>query len=150
MAIDYNAAFTGAVARLVDFYSDMQPFSDCTLDLGWSHKNATLVRHSLDSTCLNTWQLFLRGQDGSRVSVRQCLKVISCGMLTVLTGSCNTVSNPDRPMSGVHATTLFPGCSYCGFLHSACRDTRCQWALNITTALLLRIWEVEKNLAAGL
>ncbi|BDA42119.1 Endoglucanase B [Coccomyxa sp. Obi] len=43
VAIDYNAAFTGAIARLVDFYSDMQPFSDCTLDLGWSHKNATLA-----------------------------------------------------------------------------------------------------------
>ena len=44
MAIDYNAAFTGAVARLVDFYDNMKPFSDCTLDLGWTHPNATLVR----------------------------------------------------------------------------------------------------------
>ena len=43
MAIDYNAAFTGAIARLVDFYDNMQPFSDCTLDLGWTHPNATLV-----------------------------------------------------------------------------------------------------------
>ena len=44
MAIDYNAAFTGAVARLVDFYDNMKPFSDCTLDLGWTHPNAPLVR----------------------------------------------------------------------------------------------------------
>ena len=44
VAIDYNAAFTGAVARLVDFYDNMKPFSDCTLDLGWTHPNATLVR----------------------------------------------------------------------------------------------------------
>lgn len=43
VAIDYNAAFTGAIARLVDFYDGMKPFSDCTLDLGWTHPNATLV-----------------------------------------------------------------------------------------------------------
>lgn len=43
VAIDYNAAFTGALARLVDYYQDMHPFSDCSLDLGWSHANATLV-----------------------------------------------------------------------------------------------------------
>jgi hypothetical protein len=43
VAIDYNAAFTGAIARLVDFYDNMQPFSDCTLDLGWNHPNASLV-----------------------------------------------------------------------------------------------------------
>jgi len=28
---------------LVAFYDDMQAFSDCTLDLGWTHPNATLV-----------------------------------------------------------------------------------------------------------
>ena len=44
VAIDYNAAFTGAIARLVDFYDGMKPFSDCTLELGWSHPNASLVR----------------------------------------------------------------------------------------------------------
>ena len=43
VSIDYNAAFTGALARLVAFYDGMKPFSDCTLDLGWSHPNATLV-----------------------------------------------------------------------------------------------------------
>ncbi|CAK0782162.1 hypothetical protein CVIRNUC_005591 [Coccomyxa viridis] len=42
VAIDYNAAFTGAIARLVDFYDGMKPFSDCTLELGWSHPNASL------------------------------------------------------------------------------------------------------------
>jgi hypothetical protein len=44
VAIDYNAAFTGALARLVDYYTDSKPASDCGLDLGWSHANATLVR----------------------------------------------------------------------------------------------------------
>ena len=52
VAIDYNAAFTGAVARLVDFYDNMTPFSDCTLDLGWTHPNATLVR--------STWLLCVK------------------------------------------------------------------------------------------
>lgn len=44
VAIDYNAGFTGAVARLVDYYKDQRLFSDCGLDLGWDHPNATLVR----------------------------------------------------------------------------------------------------------
>ena len=43
VSIDYNAAFTGALARLVAFYDNMKAFSDCTLDLGWTHPNATLV-----------------------------------------------------------------------------------------------------------
>ena len=45
VSIDYNAAFTGALARLVAFYDNMKAFSDCTLDLGWTHPNATLVGH---------------------------------------------------------------------------------------------------------
>ena len=44
VSIDYNAAFTGALARLAAFYDGMKSFSDCTLDLGWTHPNATLVR----------------------------------------------------------------------------------------------------------
>ena len=59
VAIDYNAAFTGAIARLVDFYDGMKPFSDCTLELGWSHPNASLVRlhprcchHPLAESCM--------------------------------------------------------------------------------------------------
>jgi hypothetical protein len=44
VAIDYNAGFTGAIARLVDYYGDQKLFSDCGLDLGWEHPNATLVR----------------------------------------------------------------------------------------------------------
>ena len=60
VAIDYNAAFTGAIARLVDFYDGMKPFSDCTLDLGWTHPNASLVRlhprccHPLAQPCMLT------------------------------------------------------------------------------------------------
>lgn len=47
VAIDYNAGFTGAIARLVDYYKDQRLFSDCGLDLGWEHPNATLVSHLL-------------------------------------------------------------------------------------------------------
>ena len=50
VAIDYNAAFTGALARLVDWYADSKPASDCGLALGWEHPNATLVRARLFRT----------------------------------------------------------------------------------------------------
>ncbi|KAG8900314.1 hypothetical protein FRB99_006119 [Tulasnella sp. 403] len=40
---DYNAAFTGLNAAMVDYYgaSNFKPFTDCGLDLGWSHPNAS-------------------------------------------------------------------------------------------------------------
>jgi endoglucanase len=40
---DYNAAFTGLNAAMIEYYgaSKFQAFSDCGLDLGWSHPNAT-------------------------------------------------------------------------------------------------------------
>ncbi|KAI8369109.1 Six-hairpin glycosidase-like protein [Choanephora cucurbitarum] len=40
---DYNAAWTGAIAGLIDFYGaeNFEPYTDCGLDLGWSHKNAS-------------------------------------------------------------------------------------------------------------
>ena len=44
VAIDYNAGYTGALARLAGYFADQQPFSDCGLDLGWSHPNASVVR----------------------------------------------------------------------------------------------------------
>ncbi|KAJ3038017.1 hypothetical protein HDV00_001061 [Rhizophlyctis rosea] len=39
---DYNAAFSGALAGLIDYYgtANFQRASDCGLDLGWSHPNA--------------------------------------------------------------------------------------------------------------
>ena len=43
VAIDYNAGYTGALARLVDYFQDQKPSSDCGLDLGWSHPNASAV-----------------------------------------------------------------------------------------------------------
>lgn len=43
VAIDYNAGFTSAVVRLVEYFEDQKPFSDCGLDLGWEHPNATLA-----------------------------------------------------------------------------------------------------------
>ncbi|KAJ3128768.1 hypothetical protein HK098_003534 [Nowakowskiella sp. JEL0407] len=47
---DYNAAFTGALAGLIRYYTNkkggsgaevLKAFSDCNLDLGWNHPNAT-------------------------------------------------------------------------------------------------------------
>ena len=43
VAIDYNAGYTGALARLVDYFQDQKPSSDCGLDLGWRHPNASAV-----------------------------------------------------------------------------------------------------------
>lgn len=52
VAIDYNAGFTSAVVRLVEYFEDQKPFSDCGLDLGWEHPNATLVGVSSILFCL--------------------------------------------------------------------------------------------------
>jgi len=56
VAIDYNAGFTGAIARLVDYYGDQKLFSDCGLDLGWDHPNATLANKPKypDNDCYHT------------------------------------------------------------------------------------------------
>ncbi|RUP51631.1 Six-hairpin glycosidase-like protein [Jimgerdemannia flammicorona] len=53
---DYNAAFTGALAGLVDYYGskNFQPFSDCGLDLGWGHKNASKPPTWPDDDCYHT------------------------------------------------------------------------------------------------
>ncbi|SAM08307.1 hypothetical protein [Absidia glauca] len=40
---DYNSAWTGAIAGLIDYYGvdKFEPYTDCGLDLGWSHPNAS-------------------------------------------------------------------------------------------------------------
>ncbi|KAI8815465.1 family 9 glycoside hydrolase [Cladochytrium replicatum] len=45
---DYNAGWTGALAGVIGYYMSadagsisFKPFSDCTLDLGWNHPNAS-------------------------------------------------------------------------------------------------------------
>jgi Glycosyl hydrolase family 9 len=40
---DYNAAWTGAIAGLIDYYGfdKFEPYTDCGLDLGWTHPNAS-------------------------------------------------------------------------------------------------------------
>ena len=43
VAIDYNAGFQSALAKLAEYYDGLQQFSDCELDLGWDHPNATLA-----------------------------------------------------------------------------------------------------------
>ncbi|GAB1520077.1 hypothetical protein RhiTH_003150 [Rhizoctonia solani] len=40
---DYNAGFTGLTAAMIDYYghTKFKAFTDCGLDLGWSHPNAS-------------------------------------------------------------------------------------------------------------
>lgn len=53
---DYNAAFTGLNAALIDYYggSNFKPFSDCGLNLGWSHPNASNPPQWPDNDCYHT------------------------------------------------------------------------------------------------
>jgi endoglucanase len=53
---DYNSAFTGLNAAMIEFYgaSKFQAFSDCGLDLGWSHPNATNPPQWPDNDCYHT------------------------------------------------------------------------------------------------
>lgn len=53
---DYNAAFTGLNAAMIDFYghSKFQPFTDCELDLGWSHHNASDPPQWPENDCYHT------------------------------------------------------------------------------------------------
>jgi endoglucanase len=53
---DYNAAFTGVNAAFIDYYghSNFKAFTDCGLDLGWSHPNASNVPNWGDNDCYHT------------------------------------------------------------------------------------------------
>ncbi|KAI7867723.1 Six-hairpin glycosidase-like protein [Spinellus fusiger] len=53
---DYNAAWTGAIAGLIDYYGhDMfEPYTDCGLDLGWSHPNASSPPLWPEDDCYHT------------------------------------------------------------------------------------------------
>ncbi|CAO3657334.1 unnamed protein product [Mucor hiemalis] len=53
---DYNSAWTGAIAGLIDFYgsSKFEPYTDCDLDLGWSHPNASEAPKWPDDDCYHT------------------------------------------------------------------------------------------------
>ncbi|RCH94201.1 hypothetical protein CU098_009712 [Rhizopus stolonifer] len=53
---DYNAAWTGAIAGLIDFYGadQFEPYTDCELDLGWSHKNASTPPAWPEDDCYHT------------------------------------------------------------------------------------------------
>ncbi|KNC96562.1 uncharacterized protein SPPG_08149 [Spizellomyces punctatus DAOM BR117] len=55
---DYNAAFTGALAGLVSLYgpSKFKTASDCELDLGWKHPNATKQPTYPAGDCYHTCQ----------------------------------------------------------------------------------------------
>lgn len=56
MTQDYNAAFTGLNAAMIDYYghSNFQPYTDCGLDLGWSHPNATNFPNWPADDCYHT------------------------------------------------------------------------------------------------
>lgn len=53
---DYNAAFTGLNAAFIDYYgkSNFKAFTDCGLDLGWSHPNASNFPNWGDNDCYHT------------------------------------------------------------------------------------------------
>ena len=100
VAIDYNAGFTGAVARLVDYYKDQKLFSDCTLDLGWDHVNATIVSHSLQSPALLalTSKLFEGAQPFCQSYLACPSGVYSCSQAG---GICTTLGSSSSWKPGV-------------------------------------------------
>ncbi|KAI8060505.1 Six-hairpin glycosidase-like protein [Gongronella butleri] len=53
---DYNAGWTGAIAGLIDFYGSdrFEPFTDCQLDLGWNHPNASAPPQWPQDDCYHT------------------------------------------------------------------------------------------------
>ncbi|KAG2172253.1 hypothetical protein INT43_004794 [Umbelopsis isabellina] len=53
---DYNAAWTGAVAALIDYYGleKFEPYTDCGLDLGWTHPNASTPPKWPETDCYHT------------------------------------------------------------------------------------------------
>jgi hypothetical protein len=53
---DYNAAFTGLNAAMIDYYGGgkFKAFSDCGLDLGWSHPNASNPPQWPENDCYHT------------------------------------------------------------------------------------------------
>jgi hypothetical protein len=53
---DYNAAWTGAIAGLIDWYGheSFEPYSDCNLDLGWTHPNASSPPAWPEDDCYHT------------------------------------------------------------------------------------------------
>ncbi|CDH48658.1 endoglucanase e-4-like [Lichtheimia corymbifera JMRC:FSU:9682] len=53
---DYNAAWTGAIAGLIDYYGTdkFEPYTDCGLDLGWNHPNASTPPAWPEDDCYHT------------------------------------------------------------------------------------------------
>lgn len=53
---DYNAAFTGVNAAMIDYYGqqNFKAFTDCGLDLGWSHPNASNFPNWPADDCYHT------------------------------------------------------------------------------------------------
>ncbi|QRV78636.1 endoglucanase [Ceratobasidium sp. AG-Ba] len=55
---DYNAAFTGLNAGMIEYYTStggsFKAFSDCGLDLGWSHPNASSPPNWPEGDCYHT------------------------------------------------------------------------------------------------
>jgi hypothetical protein len=89
---DYNAAWTGAIAGLIDYYGseNFEPFTDCDLDLGWSHPNASAPPKWPEEDCYHTcnkgcprgemkssysWELLM----GSKESISEKIEVLYPG-----------------------------------------------------------------------
>ncbi|CAO3608153.1 unnamed protein product [Cunninghamella echinulata] len=53
---DYNSAWSGAIAGLIDYYGTekFEPYSDCGLDLGWNHPNASTPPMWPEDDCYHT------------------------------------------------------------------------------------------------
>jgi hypothetical protein len=53
---DYNAGWTGAIAGIIDYYGaqTFEPYTDCGLDLGWNHPNASKPYQWPSDDCYHT------------------------------------------------------------------------------------------------
>ncbi|KAJ3144927.1 hypothetical protein HDU86_001319 [Geranomyces michiganensis] len=98
---DYNAALTFATAGLIDYYSaaKFKPFSDCNLDLGWSHPNATQANKPKysETDCYHTCAPCVKLANGTFVS--------SASPAAATGNGTASSSTPDASTSGLPVNT---------------------------------------------
>ncbi|RUS30504.1 Six-hairpin glycosidase-like protein [Jimgerdemannia flammicorona] len=102
---DYNAGFTGALAGLIDFYGtqNFRSFSDCGLDLGWSHPNASNPPTWPANDCYHTCNKNCTGYEV--VAVTTTINGVITGRPTV---------QPAGTLSGVSAVARVGGWAVVG------------------------------------
>jgi hypothetical protein len=89
---DYNAAWTGAVAGLIDYYGwdKFEPYTDCGLDLGWTHPNASAQPIWPETDCYHTCNKGCpRGQMETSHSWKMLMDGISFDGTPMFTASSN-------------------------------------------------------------